>query len=284
MDSIKNHHRKLVEQKEKIIQYIYLQKRLGSALWRLSTEVLSQKIYYCLLPLYNPSPPNSFHTVDQNMPTMNGGCCDTPSLRCRLFVEVNGGDWQREAFCHASWLKRSKGRPFSLALQCYYASECAKLPSLLRPYINQVSSLCSYFRALEELTISVYTPYPEAGDHTLADPMPAVAHSISQLLSTLRNLRVIGPLFNLHHLFSSNPVSSSLAIRISSASFQTLELCTHIGLQSLRLDCPMSLHEEFKAFLTRSKCPLESLVVGGGAKRTDEQQAEYAALTPSLQF
>jgi hypothetical protein len=42
-------------------------------------------------------------------------------------------------------------------------------------------------------------------------------------------------------------------------------------------------HEEFKAFLARSECPLESLITSE-EDVTDEQRAEYAALVPSLQF
>ncbi|KAG1734637.1 hypothetical protein EDB19DRAFT_1911039 [Suillus lakei] len=41
-------------------------------------------------------------------------------------------------------------------------------------------------------------------------------------------------------------------------------------------------HEEFKAFLTRSRCPLEILIFGGGVLTTDRQRAEYATLMPSL--
>jgi hypothetical protein len=41
-------------------------------------------------------------------------------------------------------------------------------------------------------------------------------------------------------------------------------------------------HEEFKAFLTRSNCPLERLTLAGGMT-TDESRAEYIALIPSLQ-
>ncbi|KAG2152571.1 uncharacterized protein EDB93DRAFT_1336514 [Suillus bovinus] len=41
-------------------------------------------------------------------------------------------------------------------------------------------------------------------------------------------------------------------------------------------------HEEFKAFLTRSQCPLKSLIFGGGVMITDRQLAEYATLFPSL--
>jgi hypothetical protein len=40
-------------------------------------------------------------------------------------------------------------------------------------------------------------------------------------------------------------------------------------------------HGEFKAFLTRSNCPLERLTLAGGMT-TNERRAEYIALTPSL--
>ena len=42
-------------------------------------------------------------------------------------------------------------------------------------------------------------------------------------------------------------------------------------------------HEELKTFLARSNCPLESLILGNQVKTTEEQQAEYIALVPSLE-
>ncbi|KAG2123476.1 hypothetical protein DEU56DRAFT_829653 [Suillus clintonianus] len=41
-------------------------------------------------------------------------------------------------------------------------------------------------------------------------------------------------------------------------------------------------HEELKAFLARSSCPLESLVFGTGVTTTDEQRGEYSILVPFL--
>ncbi|KAG2137424.1 uncharacterized protein EDB93DRAFT_1106622 [Suillus bovinus] len=41
-------------------------------------------------------------------------------------------------------------------------------------------------------------------------------------------------------------------------------------------------HEEFKAFLTRSQCPLEILIFGDGVMVTNQQLAEYVELFPSL--
>jgi hypothetical protein len=41
-------------------------------------------------------------------------------------------------------------------------------------------------------------------------------------------------------------------------------------------------HEEVKAFLGRSNCPLGDLILGAGMVMTDDQRAEYIALIPSL--
>ncbi|KAG2363860.1 hypothetical protein BDR07DRAFT_869332 [Suillus spraguei] len=43
-------------------------------------------------------------------------------------------------------------------------------------------------------------------------------------------------------------------------------------------------HEEFKAFLRRSACPLEKLVFGSALFSTAQQRAEYATLFPSLEI
>jgi hypothetical protein len=43
-------------------------------------------------------------------------------------------------------------------------------------------------------------------------------------------------------------------------------------------------HEEFKTFLTRSQCSLESLILGGGVLTTAQQRAEYLTLFPSLKL
>ncbi|KAG1747884.1 uncharacterized protein EDB91DRAFT_48864 [Suillus paluster] len=42
-------------------------------------------------------------------------------------------------------------------------------------------------------------------------------------------------------------------------------------------------HEEVRAFLARSNCPLKSLIFGSGVMMTDEQQAKYVALIPSFE-
>ncbi|KAJ8584418.1 hypothetical protein M405DRAFT_826862 [Rhizopogon salebrosus TDB-379] len=117
---------------------------------------------------------------------------------------------------------------------------------------------------------------------------------------------------DLPHLLHLCPNLSSLEIDLDFAGIfiQPLEPFAHTNLRSLSMSCctraaPKSLpalinaltlpdlrvfeahhvgrgwpHEELKAFLARSNCPLECLIIG--AITTAEQRAEYIALIPSL--
>ncbi|KAG0699796.1 hypothetical protein DFH29DRAFT_935071, partial [Suillus ampliporus] len=103
------------------------------------------------------------------------------------------------------------------------------------------------------------------------------------------------------HLLQLCPNLSSLMVSAIFDQKQTLKPFTHTAIRSIRLyfdaehifplsDLLHALslpnlqetwpHEAFKAFLIRSKCPLESLTVSDQV--TDEQRAEYAALSPFL--
>ncbi|KAG1830973.1 hypothetical protein DFJ58DRAFT_252670 [Suillus subalutaceus] len=112
------------------------------------------------------------------------------------------------------------------------------------------------------------------------------------------------------HLLQLAPNLSSLTIGILSPAGEPLNPFTHTYLQTLHISfdyydddfcdlldalslptlrvltvhiVPEWPHEEFKAFLARSECPLESLIVSGSVV-TDEQRAEYVALVPSFQL
>ncbi|KAG2040366.1 hypothetical protein BDR03DRAFT_916046 [Suillus americanus] len=343
IDGINHIHQQLIVKKDKITQSMNLHKRLVSALWRLPTEILSQIFTHCLPTRCNLSP------ASKAVPMLLTRICrrwrevavDMPSLWQRLYV---GGDWQRAAFCYESWLKRSRGRPLSLELQCH-KNNWTELRSLLQPYINQVSSLSldvyqnvpqlevtiSDFLALEELNMILDWSSSES----------CIAQSISQPPCTLRNLTVTGgAFFDMEYSSTFNPAwahltnirialhepsafpqllrlcpgLSSLTISTSFTAMEALEPFTHTQLQSLQIISndlydndteylnlfdTLSLpnlraleaydiypwpHEEFKAFLTRSKCPLESLTLDFTMSVTDEQQAEYVALIPSLEL
>ncbi|KAG1810844.1 uncharacterized protein BJ212DRAFT_570819 [Suillus subaureus] len=337
IDDINHIHQQLVAKKDKITQSMNLHKRLVSALWRLPAEVLSQIFVHCL--------PNRLSPVSQAAPMLLTRICrrwrevavDMSSLWQGLYVCK---DWQRAACCYEPWLKRLRGRPLSLELQCYKNS-WTELRSLLQPYINQVSSLSlnfsydvlqpevmiSDFLALEELTISLHL-----------NSQTRILQSISQPPCTLRSLTVTGLFFDMEYASTLNPAwarltniqidldeasafpqmlrlcpsLSSLTITTCFIAMEALEPFTHAQLQSLRIisdDCydddtehfnlfdTLSLpnlralqacdicpwpHEEFKAFLMRSKCPLESLTLSFQVLMTDEQRAEYVALIPSL--
>jgi hypothetical protein len=57
----------------------------------------------------------------------------------------------------------------------------------------------------------------------------------------------------------------------------------NLGLLDFRQKGPWP-HGEFKAFVTRSKCPLESLILGMSMTLTDQEQEECTALIPSLKI
>ncbi|KAG2342514.1 hypothetical protein BDR05DRAFT_348845 [Suillus weaverae] len=89
-------------------------------------------------------------------------------------------------------------------------------------------------------------------------------------------------------LAHSNLQSLHICGHLPSDSIINLGLFNAITLPNLRAievhGLGLSPHEEFKAFLTRSQCPLESLIFGGGVLTTDQQLAEYVTLFPSLEL
>ncbi|KAG0708212.1 hypothetical protein DFH29DRAFT_1075848 [Suillus ampliporus] len=275
MDGINNLRKQLVDQKEKIVQSMDLHKRLGSALWRLPTEVLSHIFIHCLPkgsePTYLSSPsklaPMLLTRVCRRWREVAMG---VPNLWCSVHMEVDDGGWKGGISFYDSWLKRSRGCPLLLNLDCYYASDLTKLRGLLQPYTNQISSLFLRFSrktiqpellfkdppALQELTIRRM--------HYERD-IPSNAQSFSRLPSTLRSLNiieVIGWTFDIENLSSFNPVwthltnveitilhpnaflhllrlcpnLSSLTVRAIFGQKQTLKPLTHTAIRSIHLD------------------------------------------------
>ncbi|KAG1774396.1 hypothetical protein EV702DRAFT_974882, partial [Suillus placidus] len=344
MDSFKNFHQQVVEKKDKITQSMNLHKGLVSALWRLPTEVLSQIFNHCLPETKLLLPPSTLKA-----PMLLTGICrrwrevavGMPNLWCRLYVEVDDRDWDRAAFCYDLWLKRSRGRPLSLALGRYHST---KLRSLLQPYIIHITSLRvsvhSFQGECPQLFITDLPVLQELAILGMTNPdIPTIAQSISRLPSTMRSLKVIDmrPFFDAERLSSFSPVwayladvqiaichpnavlhllhlcpnLSSLTLRVAFDQTEPLNSFTHTKLKSLRilydalLTRPLSgllnalslpnlralearrnaswPHEDTRALLARSKCPLETLTVGGRVTVTDAQRAEYVSIIPSLE-
>ncbi|KAG2087522.1 uncharacterized protein F5147DRAFT_727710 [Suillus discolor] len=75
---------------------------------------------------------------------------------------------------------------------------------------------------------------------------------------------------------------------VNTVLFGLLGLFDDVTLPNLRLvevsDIGRWAHKEFKALITRSQCPLESLIFGGGVTTTAQQLAEYVTLFPSLKL
>ncbi|KAG1816230.1 hypothetical protein EV424DRAFT_1075805 [Suillus variegatus] len=77
-------------------------------------------------------------------------------------------------------------------------------------------------------------------------------------------------------------------LRTSTVLFGLLGLFDYLTLPNLRIvevrNIARWAHGEFKALITRSQCPLESLIFGGGVRTTPQQLAEYVTLFPSLKL
>ncbi|KAG1747097.1 uncharacterized protein EDB91DRAFT_68185 [Suillus paluster] len=256
MDGIKNLHQQLVEKKDRITQSMNLHKGLGSALWRLPNELLSHIFVYCL-------PEAKYLSPESEPPMLLTRICrrwrevalGIPSLWCRLCMEfVNNSDWQWAAVRYNSWLKRSRGCPLSLELHCD-ADDLTKLRSLLRPYINQISSL--------SIKISVPGTQPEL----LLKDLPAlqeltiwwnhddppIAQSISRLPSTLRSLLVGESWFDVGDISSSNPVWAHLInVQIDiirpNAFLHLLQLCPNLSSLAVSTDFPQIQTQPLEPF------------------------------------
>jgi len=162
--------RQLVEERANIIQSNTSHSIFSSAIWRLPTEILSQIFLYCL-----PEDQYLSLRTSTEAPILLTQICrrwrevalDLPRLWCRLQLEAEPWRWMdldRRALLYKSWIKRSRGYPLSLKLQCG-GTDWRELRSLLQPHVQQISTLfldfgdCfgpftfDDFHALKELTI-----------------------------------------------------------------------------------------------------------------------------------
>jgi hypothetical protein len=144
--------------------------------------------------------------------------------------------------------------PYGL-LQCFDHITWAHLTDL-EIKIDSLNSFRLLRRVpnLSSLTVS--------GRFTMRENFEAFTHA------NLRSLRISGHL-KLHDM--ENP---GLFTNVTLPNLHAVEV-RNIG---------QWLHEEFKEFLIRSECPLESLIFGSGVVMTNQQHelAEYATLLPSL--
>jgi hypothetical protein len=333
--------RQLVEKKGNVIQSNTAPSQFSSAIWQLPTEILAQIFLYCLPEdtFLTPTPALAPVLLTQICRRWREIAIGLPSLWCMVQL-VGDDDWYRRAFFYDMWLKRSRGCPLSLTLQCF--ADLSEPQSLLQEYIPQISSLqleffncdgpfmMDDFHALKELTIIQYG----------FDPNRDIDRSLSKLPVNLRKLNMPDMMFNRRHLdlFTNSawarlthlevnvhgldafphilrlcPDLSSITMSGIFSPIETPEPINHTNLQSLRM-CGDAFwtsnghfglfevitlpnlrviearqigtwpHEEFKEFLTRSKCPLESLTFHSGVWTTDQQREEYATLIPSLEL
>ncbi|KAG2098258.1 uncharacterized protein F5147DRAFT_777752 [Suillus discolor] len=305
---------------------------------RLPTEMLAQIFLYCI-------PEGNWKPVPRRAPMLLTAVCrrwrevalDMPDLWRRLQFNVGYGDWRKRALCYDSCLKRSRGRQLLLTLECY-DDNLTELQSLLRPYVNQVSSLTvrTFSRTCCPLAAADFGGLNELVIHGFYTVL-AVPESIGQLPPNMRSLKLMNVVLTVHMLSSFKPLSwagltnlelildgpnpfaqllrwcpnlSSLTIVGIFTAIETSKAFVHPKLQTFRISGNLHVdsidkfkaitlpnlrafearntgqwpHEDFKAFLTRSQCRLESLLFSGGVVTTDGQLAEYVALFPSLEL
>ncbi|KAG2128699.1 hypothetical protein DEU56DRAFT_504518 [Suillus clintonianus] len=174
-------------------------------------------------------------------------------------------------------------------------------PCSMQDLVRSISQSPSTLRSLN-------IPYPQFELESLSAFEPALWAHLTNVQITVDQLNTIC------HLLHLCPDLSSLSVDISNNSKQILEPFTHTKLQSLQVfftgfkygairPIPCGIfnavtlpdlrvlkaramrawpHENFKAFLIRSNCPLKSLTLGYEVETTEEQRAEYIALIPSL--
>ncbi|KAG2159828.1 uncharacterized protein EDB93DRAFT_19331 [Suillus bovinus] len=135
--------------------------------------------------------------------------------------------------------------------------------------------------------------------------------SFSSALAQLTDVQIaLYHLDTVLHLLQLCPNLSSLTLRVQNDQQDPLNSFMHTKIQTFRfvtcLEEPSCLsgllnvlslpnlrafearqesffpHEDMKAFLARSKCPLETLTVSSRVRITDAQRAEYVSFVPSL--
>ncbi|KAG1860427.1 hypothetical protein C8R48DRAFT_712704 [Suillus tomentosus] len=342
----------LVQEMANIVQSIGPPRGSSSPIGRLPTEILAEIFLYCI-----PEDANWAPAPDLAPMQLTAVCrrwreiaVNMPNLWRRLRLEIGHGDWQQRAFCYESYLKRSRGRQLSLTLECDN-NNWTELRSLLRPHVDQISSLhvglfpdagsfplvLADFGGLEELAI-----YAD-GDDGPAPALDNIEDFITHLPPNMRSLRLLDVMLEFRTLTSLNSpswagltnlevsveglirlprllrlcpnLSSLTMIGVFKVANETSGQLTHNKLQSLRISGDFYMrsvlfgllglfdsvtlpnlrivevsniggwaHEEFKAFIERSQCPLESLIFGGGVRTTAQQRAEYVTLFPSLEL
>ncbi|KAG1756997.1 hypothetical protein EDB19DRAFT_1822197 [Suillus lakei] len=309
-NGVSNRRRQLVEEKASIVQTNNSNRGSSAAIWRLPTEILSQIFLRCL-------PEDEYLSLTSSMAPMSliATCrrwreiaVDLPSLWCRLRLEVGFDDWQQRAFCYDSCLKRSRGRFFTcngpfmladfLALEELTVYQYGFDP--VRAVDNSIKQLPVNLRRLNMMDLSFnreqldfFTNSAWARLTTIEinvdglDAFPRLLH----LCPDLASLTIIGtfePIQTLESVVHTKLRSLRMSGDLFFNSIGDLGLFSVITLPNLRVVEAHNMgpwpHEEFKAFLTRSRCPLDSLIFGGGVLTTDQQRAEYATLMPSLKL
>ncbi|KAG2132917.1 uncharacterized protein EDB93DRAFT_1175384 [Suillus bovinus] len=269
MNKIQNLYGQLVEKKDEIIESINLHGRLGSpALWRLPPEILSHIFVYCL-------PEDEYLAPASRLaPVLLTRICrrwrevvvGMPRLWCSLRLEAEHDDWHQRASCYDAWLKRTLGRPLSLALHFKYSNGTRRVQRLLQPYSHQIHSLYIDFHGVDDSAFS-FNFCPALQELSVVGHTAAVAQPISRLSSTLTNLKFPGMWwFDIELLSSFAPVWANLTeveiyVDKQDAFIHLLQLCPNLS--SLKTGIVVSQIQALEPF---THATLESLHLCGGGR------------------
>ncbi|KIK45407.1 hypothetical protein CY34DRAFT_801609 [Suillus luteus UH-Slu-Lm8-n1] len=254
VDKTKDLGQRLVNKEDKITESAVLGEELGSVAGRLPADVLFEIFNYYLI--------DSDHLSRRSDPSpiLLASVCrrwrDTAFDMAKLwgklsfYVDHSSKKWKRSALYYDAWLQRSRDCPLSLQLRPGYAKGgTAKLRRLIQPYMSRVSSLDIIFwndvepknllsdlpETLQKLTVN----FADCFD------APETAHSLSELPSTVRSLKIRDRIFSPDCLYSLYPVWAHLthveiAIRPRSV-LNFLFLCPKLSSCELILDQPASM-------------------------------------------
>ncbi|OJA20706.1 hypothetical protein AZE42_06917, partial [Rhizopogon vesiculosus] len=193
---------------------------------------------------------------------------DTHSLWCRLSVKHFdlAEDWQSVTFRYDLWLKRSRGRPLSLALQCY--NDVTK--SLLQPYMNQITYIVLRIPAVHQLSA---IDLPALQELTVLSHHSLVGvRSILRLPFIVSSLRLKGLYgFNIQQLCPSDSIwarLTNLEVHVNNpyTFLRLLQLC--LNLSSATVGLMPTNDNVVRALKPFTHTKLQSLSIGGSFNAT----------------
>ncbi|KAG1768713.1 hypothetical protein EDD22DRAFT_843979 [Suillus occidentalis] len=300
MVGIKNLHQSLIEQKHKIIQSKLLHAGFMSVAGRLPTEILSQIFHYSLPEHEYLSPalkqaPMVLTSICRRWREVAVALGSQPSVYLRRHLIQPYINQIRSLLVFFS---RGERRPEVVFgdLPALQELTISGLDPYSPAFVRSISFLPSTMRGLNvmnmrphfdlELIDSCRLMWADLTNIEIAISEP---NAVLLLLQLCLNLSSFTLHVDFHHAHNLEPLTHTgvQTLRIAGAYSATgilSDLFNALSLPNLRVLEALSDHHTLPlvAFLARSKCSLESFILGGRVRMTDAERAEYVALIPSI--